>query len=280
MRTGEVTTNDGVSLHYVQAGTGPDLLLVSGWTLTAELWRHQIEEFSRTHHVVAYDHRGHGQSDHPQYGYRMGRLAVDAHEVIEALGLSDITLIGHSMGCAVAFAYWDLYRDERLKRLVLIDEPPALISQPDWPEGMAAEVGAPLTAEGLPAFTAALRGQRTDAIAAAALDRMVTAQMPPGEREEILNQMLLTQQEGASLLMFSHATQDWRDLLPGITVPTLVIGGGASMFSAASIENLAAAIPGAVVRIISAADRGSHLSILENPSVVNGAIRAFLDSTA
>ena len=263
-----------------QARSGPDLLLVCGWTLTAELWRHQIEEFSRTHHVVAYDHRGHGQSDHPPYGYRMARLAADAHEVIEALGLSDITVVAHSMGCGVALAYWDLYRDDRLSRLVLIDQPAALISQPDWPEGMGAQVGTPHTAQGLPAFTAALRGQRADAVAAGALDMMVTAQMPPGERAEILKQMLLTQREAASLLMFSSATQDWRDLLPGITVRALVIGGGASLFSAASIENLAAAIPGAVVRIISAADRGSHLSFLENPSAVNGAIRAFLDSTA
>ena len=60
MRSGDVTTNDGVKLHYVEAGSGPDLLLVNGWTLTAELWRHEIGEFSRTHHVVAYDHRGHG----------------------------------------------------------------------------------------------------------------------------------------------------------------------------------------------------------------------------
>jgi non-heme chloroperoxidase len=279
MRTGEVTTNDGVRLHYAEAGTGPDLLLVCGWTLTAELWRHQIEEFSRTHHVVAYDHRGHGQSDHPPYGYRMARLAADAHEVVEALGLSDITVVAHSMGCGVALAYWDLYRDDRLRRLVLIDQPAVLISQPDWPEGMAAQVGTPHTAEGLPAFTAALRGQQADAVAASALDMMVTAQMPPGERAEILKQMLLTQREAASLLMFSSATQDWRDLLPGITVPVLVIGGGGSLFSPASIENLAAAIPGAVVRIIPA-DRGSHLSFLENPSAVNGAIREFLDSTA
>jgi pimeloyl-ACP methyl ester carboxylesterase len=63
--------------------------------------------------VVAYDHRGQGLSGHPAYGYRMARLAVDAHEVIEALGLSDVTVIAHSMGCGVAFAYWDLYRDDR-----------------------------------------------------------------------------------------------------------------------------------------------------------------------
>ena len=39
------------------------------------------------------------------------------------------------MGCGVALAYWDLYRDDRLRRLVLIDQPAAPISQPDWPEG-------------------------------------------------------------------------------------------------------------------------------------------------
>jgi hypothetical protein len=102
---------------------------------------------------------------------------------------------------------------------------------------MAAQAGAPHTAEGLPAFTAALRGQRADALAAGALDRMATTQMPPGEREEILTQMLLTEREAASLLMFSNATQDWRDLPPGISVPALVIGGGASIFPAASIQN-------------------------------------------
>jgi pimeloyl-ACP methyl ester carboxylesterase len=280
MRTGDVTTNDGVRLHYVEAGTGPDLLLLSGWTLTAGLWRHQIEEFSRSHHVVAYDHRGHGESAHPSYGYRVARLAADAHEVIEALGLADVTVVAHSMGCGVVLAYWDLYRGDRLGRLVLIDEPPVLVSQPDWPPGLAAEVGAPHTAEGLPAFTAALRGPRAEEIAAAALEAMVTARMPAAERAEILAQMLGTGREAASLLMFSNATQGWRDLLPGLTVPVLVLGGGASMFPAASIENMAAAIPGAAVRIIPAADRGSHLSILENPTAVNDAIREFLDSTA
>ena len=279
-RAGEVTTNDGVALHYVEAGTGPDLLLVSGWTTTADLWCYQIEEFSRTHHVIAYDHRGQGRSGHPPYGYRMARLAADAHQVIETLDLSDVTLVAHSMGCGVALAYWDLYRDERLGRLVLIDQPPALSSQPDWPEGTAAQMGAPHTAEDLPAFTAALRGPQADAIAAAALSGMVSEQMPPGERAEVLRQMSLTRREAASLLMFSSATQDWRDLLSGITVPTLVIGGEASMFSPTAIENLGAAIPGAVVRIVSAADRGSHLSFLENPSAVNTAIRAFLEQAA
>jgi non-heme chloroperoxidase len=110
----------------------------------------------------------------------MARLAADAHKVIEALGLSDVTLVAHSMGCGVAFAYWDIYRDDRLKRLVLIDEPTVLVSQPDWPEGMAAQEGAPHTAEGLPAFTAALRGQQAPAVAAGALDAMVTARMPGG----------------------------------------------------------------------------------------------------
>ena len=100
--------------------------------------------------------------------------------------------------------------------------------------------------------------------------------MSAGEREEVLRQMLLTERDAVSLLMFSNGTQDWRDLLPGITIPVLVIGG-ASMFAAASIENVAKAIPGAAVRIISADERGRHLSFLENPSAVNGAIRSFLD---
>jgi pimeloyl-ACP methyl ester carboxylesterase len=98
MHAGKITTNDGVNLNYVEAGSGPDVLVVSGWTMTTSAWHHQINEFSRTHHVVAYDHRGHGQSDRPSYGHRISRLAADAHQVIESLGLSDVTWVGHSMG--------------------------------------------------------------------------------------------------------------------------------------------------------------------------------------
>ena len=276
MRSGHITTNDGVRLHYVEAGSGPDLLLVSGWTLTAEVWRHQIEEFSQTHHVVAYDHRGHGLSDSPSYGYRISRFAADARQIIEALQLTNVTLVGHSMGCGVAWAYWDLYGGERLARLVLIDEPPALMYQSDWTPEMISEIGSVHSAATLAELISALRGPDAQAVAAGVLDIMCSSSMPENDRELIYEQMMLMDREAASILMFDNVTQDWRDILRLITIPTLVIGGESSLFSARWVDNLGASISGSTIVVISAADRGSHLSFFEKPSVVNSAIRDFL----
>jgi non-heme chloroperoxidase len=98
---GFVATADRTCLHYLEAGIGPDLLLVPGSSLTAALWRHQIVEHSRSHRVIELDHRGQGLSDKP--GPRLPRgPPADTHEVIEILGLTDLTWIGHSMGCASA----------------------------------------------------------------------------------------------------------------------------------------------------------------------------------
>lgn len=278
MKNGTVTTNDGVNLHYVEAGSGPDLLLVSGWTLTVDVWRHQIEEFSKTHHVIAYDHRGQGGSGRPSYGYRMARLAADAHQVIEGLGLSDVTWIAHSMGCAVAWAYWDLYRDEHLRRLVLIDQPPVLASFPDWPDGLEARSGVPHKAENVPAFIAALRSPNAAAVIEAALAGMFTSSAPETQKASVLAQMLLTNRDAASALMFSQIGLDWRDLLAEITVPTLLIGGEASLFADRYIEDLKMAIPGSEALVIPASEGGSHMMIMENFSAINEAIRAFIES--
>lgn len=277
MNSGSVRTTDGVRLHYVEAGEGKDLLLVPGWTLTAELWRQQIAEFSRTHHVVAFDHRGHGLSDAPAHGYRISRLAADARELIQALGLTNVTWVGHSMGCSVAWAYWDLYGGADLGRLVLIDEPAVLVSFPDWPDGAAGDFGAIHDPAELTGFCAALRGPHGLEVTKAAFGQICSPGMPGEERGHVLEQSLLMGRGAASALMFNHATQDWRDVLPRITVPVLVIGGEASLFPATAIKNLGTLIPDSFTVIIAAADKGSHMAFYENAAAVNSAIRAFLE---
>jgi pimeloyl-ACP methyl ester carboxylesterase len=107
---------------------------------------------------------------------------------------------------------------------------------------------------------------------------MLTVEMPEAEKYAVLQQMLLTDRETASALMFSQTTVDFRDLLPQVTIPTLVIGGELSFFSSMYLENLGASIPGSKVYVISAADRGSHMVMLENAPAVNSAVRSFVES--
>jgi non-heme chloroperoxidase len=273
-RAGSILTSDGVRLHYFEAGEGPDMLLVPGWSQTAATWRHQIVEFSRTHHVVAVDHRGHGLSDRPGHGYRIARLAADLRDLILTLNLHDITWVGHSMGCALAWSYWELFGGERVGRLVLADEPASPVFHAHWPEGLAEDWGAVHTVAQVAAFVEGLHGRHGDEVTTEVITGMVTAEVGAADRNWLLEQNRQMLREHAATLFLDHALQDWRDVLPLITVPTLVLGGTSSLFPPAASKAIAKAIPNATARIIE--DRGSHFAFWENPEAFNREVREFL----
>lgn len=272
-REGSVLTRDGVRLHYFEAGEGPDMLLVPGWSQTAATWRHQIVEFSRTHHVVAVDHRGHGLSDRPDHGYRVARLVADLHDLILALNLNDITWIAHSMGCALAWSYWELFGGERIGRMVLVDEPASLVVQAHWPEGLAQHWASPFPVSQIAAIVEGLHGPHGDEVTKDLITWMVTAEVGEADRNWLLEQNQQMLREHAATLLLDHAHQDWRDVLPLITVPTLVLGGTSSLVPPAANKAIAEAIPNATAII---EDRGSHFVFWENPEAFNREVREFL----
>ena len=146
-RQGEVTTNDGVGLRYREAGSGQPLVLVHGWSQAAALFRYQLDGLSDRYRVIAYDQRGHGESDKPAFGYRIARLAKDLHEFLVALDLRDAAVLGHSMGCSVLWAYWDLFGADRLAKLILVDQTSFLTRNPAWSPTELEQTGARTTAD-------------------------------------------------------------------------------------------------------------------------------------
>jgi non-heme chloroperoxidase len=101
-------TNDGVELFYEDVGSGKPLVLVHGWAQSHRSFRHQVEHFAKFMRVINLDLRGHGDSEKPKFGYRISRLAKDLDELLTSLNLTDITLLGWSMGCSVIWSYLDL----------------------------------------------------------------------------------------------------------------------------------------------------------------------------
>ena len=95
---GYFTTSDNVRLHYIEAGRGKPLVLIPGWSQTAEQFKHQISGLSDEYHVFAIDMRGHGESEKPDHGYRIHRLSADVHEFLVAQGLTDVTIGGEVDG--------------------------------------------------------------------------------------------------------------------------------------------------------------------------------------
>lgn len=137
LKIGNITTQDGVQLRYTQAGplTGQSLLFIPGWRQTAAQWNKQIEYFSNAgYHVTTYDMRGHGDSAKPDFGYRLSRFGSDLNDVLTGLGLCDVSVIAHSMGSSVTWAFWDQYPDQRhrVARFVIDDQSSVLVQDPTW----------------------------------------------------------------------------------------------------------------------------------------------------
>ena len=128
--TGSVTTNDGVTLRYEEAGSGKPLVCIPGWSQTTAQFKHQLSGLSDRYRVMAVDMRGHGESDKPDNGYTIQRLAKDVQDLLIARNLTDVTLMGHSMGSSVIWSYWQLWGKERLSKLIFVDEMPMITADP------------------------------------------------------------------------------------------------------------------------------------------------------
>ena len=87
------------------AGGGKPLVLVHGFSQTAEQFKFQIEGLADRYRVITLDLRGHGESEKPNFGLKMHRLAEDLREALIAAKANDVTLLGHSMGRSVICAY-------------------------------------------------------------------------------------------------------------------------------------------------------------------------------
>jgi pimeloyl-ACP methyl ester carboxylesterase len=108
----------GRPVTYVEAGSGPVLLLIHGMAGTFENWNEVIEPLARHHTVIAPDLPGHGESA-PGGDYSLGAFASGLRDLLVALGHRRVTLVGHSLGGGIAMQFSYQF-PEMTERLVLV----------------------------------------------------------------------------------------------------------------------------------------------------------------
>jgi non-heme chloroperoxidase len=196
----------GLNLNYIEKGQGRTLLLVPGWSQTAQCYQKQIDGLSDRYRVIAVDMRGHGDSPKPSTGYRIARLAADLHDFILAHDLRDIALGGHSMGASIIWSYLEQFGADRIAKLIYIDQAP-MVTNGCGIEGTALkETGAAGTPEGLYATAGAIIGNQ-----AAVLDRLKAFFSPTiSDADVAFNkaEALKMPAEYAARLLVDHGTQD------------------------------------------------------------------------
>lgn len=269
-------TKDGATLSYKEAGRGRPLVLLHGWSQSAEQFRYQFDALAAQHHVIAFDQRGHGLSSRPRHGYRVSRLSMDLHELLSGLELNDVAILGHSMGCSVIWGYIDLFGQDRLKKLILVDEPPCLTVNSLWSAERIADAGALFTPAAAMDLCNALAGDESGALSDSLMDSMLTSQCPDTLRAWMKSCNRQMPRAHAAALFRNHLNIDWADVIAGIRLPTLVVGAEASLAPVACIRWIGRHIPGSIVEIFGAEEGGSHFMFVENPEKFNRLALQFL----
>ena len=110
---------DGIKLHYLNAGHGPAVILLHGYTQTSRMWRPIIPLLAEKFTVIAPDLPGIGDSEIPKDGLDMKTAAIRIHALAKSLGVEKARVVGHDIGLMVAYAYAAQFPAETEKLVVM-----------------------------------------------------------------------------------------------------------------------------------------------------------------
>ena len=131
-----------INLYYEDHGSGRPVVLIHGYPLSGGAWEKQVSALlAAGYRTITYDRRGFGDSNQPTMGYDYDTLAADLQKIMTELDLRDAVLVGHSMGTGEVTRYLGTYGSDRVSKVVLISPiPPFLLKTADNPEGVDGSV--------------------------------------------------------------------------------------------------------------------------------------------
>lgn len=206
-------------------GSGRPVILIHGWPLSGKAWEKQVPALQQAgFRVITYDRRGFGGSDKSAQHYDYGALAADLAAIIDEKQLTDVSLVGFSMGGGEVAKYIADHGEGKLHSIVFAAAvPPFLMKTPDNPEGPLTTEKAAEMENGLKADREAFFDQFTKDFFSANGDLKVSEE----ERQKAIALCRLSDQTVALGCMKAFGTTDFRNDLDKVSVPTLVIHGDA-----------------------------------------------------
>jgi non-heme chloroperoxidase len=268
-----VQTDDGHALFVRDWGEGEPVLFCAAWALSSIAWQYQMTNVVDSgRRAVAYDRRGHGRSDDPGRGYDYDTLADDLHRVMEQLDLRRVTLVAHSMGAGDAVRYLTRHGTERVRKLVLLaPTTPYVIKTPDNAFGVDSQFFAQTRDEWRRDFGQWILDNEGPYFG----DGIPGNEASPLLREWTKADMLSTSLHAAIEFHRAAVETDFRQELPTLRIPTLVIHGDADASAPLALtgKRTAELLPDCDLRIYSGAPHGLYLTHRDQ---VNADLLAFL----
>jgi non-heme chloroperoxidase len=262
-----------IEIHYEDHGSGQPVVLIHGYPLNGASWEKQERVLLHAgYRVITYDRRGFGKSSQPTVGYDYDTFAADLNALLVYLDLSDVVLVGFSMGTGEVTRYLGTYGSARVSKAVLMGTiPPFLLKTGDNPDGVDGAVFDEIKAAVL---------QDRPAYFKSFLDNFYNVDTLGGTRiSEQAWQNSFVVAIGASPYA-AHACidtwlTDFRGDLPKIDVPTLLLHGDADRNLPYAVT--AARLPGLIKDLtVVTVEGGPHNIAWTHPDEVNEALLAFL----
>ena len=265
--------SDGTPFYYEDAGTGPGIVFVPGWTFTTRVWARQTAALGERFRVIACDLRGAGRSGKTPAGHGFSRYARDLHELFVGLNLDDITLVGWAMGATVAMHYTALADVVgRVGRVVWVDHSPCFYALPQWPFALYGS----LTPEALERTLDQLLADRPRATNTL-LDDIFSEGIGDEDRQAFYADSFLTPTSVAVRMLGAVAATDLRPQLGALKVPCLFVNGARSVVPSGVGRWMAGQVARGRHAVLQ--DAG-HAPFWDQPSQFNALLEEFVGTSA
>jgi len=251
-----------LDIAYQRRGAGPPIVLLHGFVGDSREWRSQIDDLSDEFTVVAWDAPGSGRSSDPPETFRLADYADCLAAFIDAAGLARPHVVGLSFGGALAL---ELYRRHPTIPASLVLASAYAGWAGSLPEEIVEErLRQTLQAADLPPV------QRVSAM----IPTMFSGSPPPEPVEAFGEIILEIHPAGFRTMARSLAEADLRDILPRISVPTLLLYGDEDVRAPMTVaQDLHSKIPASRLVVMPGV---GHMSGIEAPDTFNAEVRTFL----
>ncbi|MGZ7193837.1 MAG: alpha/beta fold hydrolase [Halobacteriota archaeon] len=218
-----IKTRDGTQIYFKDWGKGRPIVFSHGWPLSADAWDAQMLFLGQNgYRVIAHDRRGHGRSEQTWGGNTMDQYADDLADLVNALDLHDMVMVGHSTGGGEVARFIGRYGTSRLAKAALVSAvPPLMLKTEANPKGTPIEVFdeqrkqlVENRAQFFKDLTLPFYGYNRPG-----------AKISEGVRESFWLQGMLAGIVGAYECIKQFSETDFTEDLKAMTIPTLVVHG-------------------------------------------------------
>jgi non-heme chloroperoxidase len=263
IRAGEVT------FSVEEAGTGAPVVFIHGWSMSGRFFQRQLAHFAGTHRVIIPDLRGHGRSEKVTRGHTVPQYAADLHAILAELSVRRPVLVGWSMGAMVAYEYLRAFGPGSVAGLVIVDQPPSDFAWDGYEFGL-------ITLDALREMNEQLQLDQPAVVAEFA--ELMLHEPDEPTMAWMSAEILQVPPVIASTILVDQTLRDYREFLPQIGVPTLVLfGEDDKLTSPKAGRYIADRIPGARLQTFPGS---SHCPFWEEADAFNQAVAAFAAEVA